>query len=89
MRQGISAPLRNVMRCRRALESLPPQSVSRNNRRQGTFVILDPRQQQQMDQEQTILLPTAMDWDCDGELCAEDFHRLLDRLQAQDGNAQN
>jgi hypothetical protein len=42
-----------------------------------------------MDQDQTILLPTAMNWDCDGELCPEDFYRLLDRLQAQEGNAKN
>jgi hypothetical protein len=37
-----------------------------------------------MDQDQTNLLPTAMDWDSDGELSPEDFHRLLDRLQAQE-----
>jgi hypothetical protein len=30
-----------------------------------------------------------MDWDADGELCPEDFHRLLERLQAQEVNAQN
>jgi len=29
-----------------------------------------------MDQHQTTLLPTAMDWDTDGELCPEDFHRF-------------
>ena len=30
-----------------------------------------------------------MDWDADGELCPEDFRRLLDRLQAEEGNAEN
>ena len=68
----------------RALQSLPPQSAARNNTRQGNLAILDPRQQPQMDQDQTNLLPTAMDWDADGELSPEDFHRLLDRLQAQE-----
>jgi len=42
-----------------------------------------------VEQDQITLLPTAMDWDADGELCPEDFHRLLERLQAQEGNAQN
>ena len=30
-----------------------------------------------MDQDHSPLLPTAMEWDSDGELCPEDFHRLL------------
>jgi hypothetical protein len=30
-----------------------------------------------------------MDWDADGELCPEDFHRLLERLQTKEGSAQN
>ena len=42
-----------------------------------------------MDQDQDILLPTAMGWDCDGELCSEDFERVLDRLQALEENSQS
>ena len=41
-----------------------------------------------MDHDHSPLLPTAMEWDSDGELCPEDFHRLLDRLQTQEGSAQ-
>jgi len=65
------------------------QSLSRNNRRQASLVTLDQRHQRLVDQYQITLLPTAMVWDADGELCPEDFHRLLERLQAQEGNAQN
>ena len=42
-----------------------------------------------MDQEQNALSPTALVWDRNGELCSEDLERLLDRLQAIEGNSQN
>jgi hypothetical protein len=42
-----------------------------------------------MDQDQANLMPTAMDWDSDGELCPEDFRRLLDRLEAPEGDTLN
>ena len=42
-----------------------------------------------MDQDQNALFPTALVWDRNGELCSEDLERLLDRLQAIEGNSQN
>jgi hypothetical protein len=40
-----------------------------------------------MDQDQTILMAMALRWDTNGELCPEDFERLLERLQAQEINS--
>ena len=34
-----------------------------------------------MVQDQNALSPTALVWDRNGELCSEDFERLLERLQ--------
>jgi hypothetical protein len=34
-----------------------------------------------MDQDHNAFVPTAMVWDRNGELCADDFRRLLERLQ--------
>lgn len=33
--------------------------------------------------DQGTLMPTALRWDSNGELCSEDFERLLARLRAQ------
>jgi hypothetical protein len=45
--------------------------------------------QQQMNQEQINILPTALRWDGNGELCSDILQFLIDRLQAQDVNSQN
>jgi hypothetical protein len=42
-----------------------------------------------MDQEQINILPTALRWDGNGELCSDILQCLIDRLQAQDVNFQN
>jgi hypothetical protein len=42
-----------------------------------------------MDQYQGMPPPTAMHWDCNGELCAEDSSELLAMLQAQEIDSQN
>lgn len=34
-----------------------------------------------MDEPQSTLVATALRWDANGELCSEDFERLLVRLQ--------
>lgn len=36
-----------------------------------------------MEQNQHALTPTALLWDCDGELCPEDLDNLMDRLRLQ------
>jgi hypothetical protein len=41
-----------------------------------------------MDLDQNALSPTALVWDRNGELCPEDFDRLLERLQTQAVNSQ-
>ena len=41
----------------------------------------------QVDQERITLLPTAMCWDSNGELCSEILRCLLDRLHEQDVNS--
>jgi hypothetical protein len=45
--------------------------------------------QEQMGQEQINILPTALCWDGNGELCSDIFKCLIDRLQAQEVNSQN
>ena len=40
-----------------------------------------------MDQDQNALSPTALVWDLNGELCAQEFHGLLARLLAQEANS--
>jgi hypothetical protein len=45
--------------------------------------------QEQMGQEQINILPTALCWDGNGELCSDIFQCLIDRLQAQEVNSQN
>jgi hypothetical protein len=42
-----------------------------------------------MDQDQNALSPTTLVWDRNGELHSDDLERLLERLQAQEGNSQN
>ena len=37
-----------------------------------------------MNQDPINLMPTALRWDSNGELCSEALSHLLDRLQAQD-----
>jgi hypothetical protein len=38
--------------------------------------------QEQMGQEQINILPTALCWDGNGELCSDIFQCLIDRLQS-------
>jgi hypothetical protein len=42
-----------------------------------------------MDQELINILPTAVRWDGNGDLCSDILQCLIDRLQAQDVNFQN
>ena len=42
-----------------------------------------------MGQEQINILPTALRWDCNGELCSDILKCLVDRLQAQEINSEN
>jgi hypothetical protein len=37
-----------------------------------------------MDLDQNALIPTALVWDRNGELCSQEFHRLLTQLQPQE-----
>jgi hypothetical protein len=53
------------------------------------FVILYPSHQRQMSQEQINILPTALRWDNNGELCSDILKCLIDRLQAQEVKSQN
>jgi len=41
-----------------------------------------------MGQEQINILPTALRWDNNGELCSDTLKCLIDRLQAQEVNSQ-
>ncbi len=52
------------------------------------IVILHPRNDRAVDQNQNALTPTALVWDCDGELCSEDLENLMERLRSQDVNQQ-
>jgi len=45
--------------------------------------------QEQMGQEQINILPTALCWDGNGELCSDILKCLIDRLKAQEVNFQN
>jgi len=53
------------------------------------LVILDPTHERAVDQDKTALTPTALVWDCDGELCSEDLDNLIERLRLQELNRQN
>jgi hypothetical protein len=55
----------------------------------GSLDIIYPEQQQQMGQEQINILPTALCWDGNGELCSDILKCLIDRLQAQEVNSEN
>jgi hypothetical protein len=55
----------------------------------GSLDIIYQAQQQQMGQEQINILPTALCWDGNGELCSDILKCLIDRLQAQEVNSEN
>jgi hypothetical protein len=42
-----------------------------------------------MGQEQINILPTALRWDGNGELCSDILKCLIDRLQAQEVNSEH
>jgi len=41
-----------------------------------------------VDQNPNAITPTALVWDCDGELCSEDLDNLLERLRSMDLHSQ-
>jgi hypothetical protein len=55
----------------------------------GSLDIICSAHQQQMGQEQINILPTALCWDGNGELCSDILKCLIDRLQAQEVNSEN
>jgi hypothetical protein len=55
----------------------------------GSLDIICSVHQQQMGQEQINILPTALCWDGNGELCSDILKCLIDRLQAQEVNSEN
>jgi hypothetical protein len=55
----------------------------------GSLDIINSAHQQQMGQEQINILPTALCWDGNGELCSDILKCLIDRLQAQEVNSEN
>jgi hypothetical protein len=55
----------------------------------GSLDIICSAHQQQMGQEQINILPTALCWDGNGELCSDILKCLIDRLQAQEVHSEN
>jgi hypothetical protein len=55
----------------------------------GSLDIIYSMDLEQMGQEQINILPTALCWDGNGELCSDILKCLIDRLQAQEVNSQN
>ena len=55
----------------------------------GSLDIIYSMHQEQMGQEQINILPTALRWDGNGELCSDILKCLIDRLQAQEVNSEH